>query len=67
MKVTINGKEHSIQAESLSCEDLLSKVDIPKDGLIAEVDGRIYTVTQLGSATVRDGSKIELIRIMGGG
>lgn len=67
MRVSINGKEYELARDSVCCEELLKTVGISKDGLIAEVDGKVFTVTQLSDAVVKDGSKVELIRIMGGG
>jgi len=67
MKFTVNGKEYSLERDTVCCEEMLDKVGISKDGLIAEIDGRVFTVTQFSEAVVKDGSKVELIRIMGGG
>jgi thiamine biosynthesis protein ThiS len=47
--------------------DLLEELNMPKIGLVAELDGEIIPNDKLSSKDIKDGSKIELIRIVGGG
>ncbi len=67
MKILINGKEHELNCDVACCDDLLKNIGLSRDGLIAEIDGKVFTVPQFSDAVIKDGSKIELIKIMGGG
>lgn len=67
MRFFVNGEEHNFKHSTLCCEELLEQMGVSKDGLIAEIDGKVFTVTQFKEALIKEGSKIELIRMMGGG
>lgn len=67
MRCFVNGVEHDFEHATLCCEALLEHIGVPKDGLIAEIDGKVFTVTQFKEAVIKDGSKVEFIRMMGGG
>jgi len=67
MKVLVNDKEHVLEASSMTITELLEKLNIPSIGLVADLDGQIINNAELSSKNISDGSKIELIRIVGGG
>ncbi len=67
LKIMLNGKEHMTVSSSMTIFDLLEELNMPKIGLVAELDGEIIPNDKLSSKDIKDGSKIELIRIVGGG
>lgn len=67
MKILVNGKEHITEASLLTIAGLLEELNMSKLGLVAELDGEIISNDRLSSKDIKDGSKIELIRIVGGG
>lgn len=67
MKIFINDKEYLFEDTELKLVNLLKKLEVNQAGLIAEVDGKVFNNNELNEAVVKDGSKIELIKIFGGG
>jgi len=67
MKVIINDKEHVFDLKELALIDMLNKVNMKPTGLIVELDGMILKSNEFTDAVVKDGSRVELIRIVGGG
>ena len=67
MKILINDKEYLFDEVELKLVNLLKKLEVNQAGLIAEVDGKVFNNSELGEAVVKDGSKVELIKIFGGG
>ncbi len=67
MKITINDKEYLFEDNELQLVSILKKLDVSQAGLIAEVDGKVFNNNELNDAVVKDGSKVELIKIFGGG
>ena len=67
MKILINDKEYLFEEVELKLVNLLKKLEVNQAGLIAEVDGKVFNNSELGEAVVKDGSKVELIKIFGGG
>ena len=68
MNVYINGELRTLSVGPLvDCETLLNNIGLDKNGLVAEIDGKVYTVDKFSTAMIKDGSRVELIRIVGGG
>jgi thiamine biosynthesis protein ThiS len=67
VKITINDKEYLFEDNELQLVSILKKLDVSQAGLIAEVDGKVFNNNELNDAVVKDGSKVELIKIFGGG
>ena len=67
MKISINDEEYCFEDTELNLVHVLKKLDVNQSGLIAEVDGKVFNNSELGDAVVKDGSKIELIKVFGGG
>ena len=67
MKVLINDKEYMFDEQEIGFNTMLKKLEIKSGGLIAEVDGKVFNSEEFDALTIKDGSKIELIRVFGGG
>jgi len=67
MKIVINDAEYIFEDTELKLVNILKKLDVNQAGLIAEVDGKVFNNNELTEAVVKDGSKVELIKIFGGG
>ena len=67
MKIHVNEKEYIFNESNLTINDLLKKINMPCMGVVAEVDGNVFSNKDFSNTTINDGSKIELIRIVGGG
>ena len=67
MKIFINDEEFFFEDSELKLLSILKKLDVNQAGLIAEVDGKVFNNNELADAVVKDGSKIELIKVFGGG
>jgi len=67
VKIFINDEEYCFEDTELKLINVLKKLDVNQSGIIAEVDGKVFNNNELGDAIVKDGSKIELIKIFGGG
>ena len=67
MKIFINDEEYCFEDIELNLVHVLKKLEVNQSGLIAEVDGKVFNNSELGDAVVKDGSKIELIKVFGGG
>jgi thiamine biosynthesis protein ThiS len=68
MKIFINDEEYLFDDSSeMKLTHMLKKLDVNSAGLIAEVDGKVFNNNELEEAVVKDGSKVELIKVFGGG
>ncbi|MEI6079926.1 MAG: sulfur carrier protein ThiS [bacterium] len=67
MKIYVNDKEHSFDCAGLTINDLLQKLNMSCTGVVAELDGDVLNSKDFSNRSLSDGSKIELIRIVGGG
>ncbi len=68
MNIYINGELKTLNVGTeLDCESLLKNIGLDKNGLVAEIDGKVYTVDKFSTAIIKEGSHVELIRIVGGG
>ena len=67
MKVTVNDKLYEFETTEIELTKLLEKLKIPANGVVADLDGEIYNSTTFNGKIVKDGSKIELMKIVGGG
>ncbi len=67
MKVLINDKEYIFDDEELLLTKMLKKLEVNTAGLIAEIDGKVFNNNELEEGVVKDGSKVELIKVFGGG
>ncbi|MEI6092211.1 MAG: sulfur carrier protein ThiS [bacterium] len=67
MKIFVNGNEHELEGSSITVEDVIKTVNMPSMGLVAELDGEIISNKDFSKSLIKDNSKLELIRIVGGG
>ena len=67
MKIYVNEKEHIFNESDLTVSDLLKKLNMSCVGVVAEVDGAVFSSDDFSNKMIKDGSRIELIRIVGGG
>jgi thiamine biosynthesis protein ThiS len=66
VKIFINDKKYEFD-ENILVEDIVKKLDISTDGLILDINGTPGKYSDLKSEKIEDNTKIELIRIVGGG
>ena len=67
MKVQVNDMEYSFNETELTITDLLAKMNMSTTGVVAEMDGEVFNNREFNSRKIKDGARIELIRIVGGG
>ena len=67
MKVFINDEEYIFDDDELILLNMLKKLGVKTSGLIAEIDGKVFNNNELDKGVVKDGSKVELIKVFGGG
>jgi thiamine biosynthesis protein ThiS len=66
MKISINGKETETVAGT-SVQALMDILSIKLDSAAVELNQEIVTRDKRASTTLKDGDKLEVIRIIGGG
>jgi len=66
MKIVCNGEERQV-AENTTVEKLIVESGLQPAAVVAECDGVILPRDGYGSTPLRQGSKVELIRFVGGG
>ena len=66
MKVRINGEEKSFE-EGTTLEALFALLDIEKRGTAVEVNREIVPKSRLAECSLREGDRVEIIRMVGGG
>ena len=64
--VIVNGKPLEIHANS-SAADATKALGMWEQSLVAELDGLILSKDEMEKHILKDGSKLELIRFVGGG
>jgi sulfur carrier protein len=64
----INGVERRFAEDiPLTVAELLERMKIDYATVVAEVNGRIVPRSEFGTAVLKEGSSIELVRFVGGG
>jgi len=68
MKVTVNGKDETIEKKPVSVTDLLKlmKVDMP-DMVSVELNGNFLERETYNDTEVKENDKVEFLYFMGGG
>ena len=64
--VTINGEKVAVNADSTAA-DAAKVLGFWNKSIVAELDGEILSKDEMDKHTLKDGSKLELIRFVGGG
>ncbi len=68
-RIIVNGevKEFSVEDFPATLLDLVKKIDLIPEGLIADVDGVVVQNTEFETFELKPESKIELVQFVGGG
>lgn len=64
--IIANGQARAVKAGSTAA-DLLHELDIKPTYVVVQLDGEIVQRTAFGQAALREGSKVEIITLVGGG
>jgi len=66
LKLTVNGEDKQFDLP-LTLEELIQKLGVRKETVVAEVNRKIVQMDQRASLGLNDGDQIELIQFVGGG
>jgi thiamine biosynthesis protein ThiS len=66
MKVTVNGKEREFE-DSTTLSEMLKRLNLDVTGMIIEKNLEVMSRSEYDSAILKDGDKVELIRLVAGG
>ncbi len=67
LKIKVNDKDYEFESENLNIDDLLTKLSILKEGIAVCVNGDIVRKAKYGEFLVKDGDRIDIITMVGGG
>jgi len=65
MTIQLNGETKEVSAPTVTA--LVAELGLPAEMLLVEHDGKALLRSEWASTAVRDGSRIELLRIAAGG
>lgn len=66
MKILLNGKEKEI-AENTIVLGLLNELEIKPQGIAVELNLEIVSKSKFAETVLKDGDKVEIVRMVGGG
>jgi sulfur carrier protein len=66
VKLSINGEPKEWE-DGLSLEELIKRLGVRKETVVAEVNRRIIQAEQRPNCKLSDGDQVELIQFVGGG
>lgn len=66
MRIRVNGKEMDIEKE-ITLSDLLERLDIVPKGIAVEVNREIVPKSLYRERLIKEGDRIEIVRMVGGG
>jgi sulfur carrier protein len=66
LTIIANGQPRTIKAES-TVADLLQGLNILPKYVVVQLDGEIVQRTEFDQAVLREGSKVEIVTLVGGG
>ncbi len=66
LTIIANGQPRTIKAES-TVADLLHELNIFPKYVVVQLDGEIVPRTEFDQAVLREGSKVEIVTLVGGG
>jgi sulfur carrier protein len=64
--VVVNGRPHTL-AENLSVAQLLAHLRLAERGTAVEMNGEIVPRNRYGEHRLRDGDRVEIVSLAGGG
>ncbi|NIP25629.1 MAG: sulfur carrier protein ThiS [Phycisphaerae bacterium] len=65
MKLTVNGEDRDIQAETL--KGLIEELELQPEGVAAEVNLAVVSKKDYATCMLKEGDTVELVRFVGGG
>ena len=66
IEIVLNGERRRVAAGS-TIERLLEELGVPPRGTAVELDGGIVPPGRLAETVLRDGQRVEVVRLVGGG
>lgn len=66
VKIMLNGKEREI-ARDATVLDILNELDIKSIGIAIELNLEIVSKSKFAETVLKDGDKVEIVRMVGGG
>lgn len=66
MKIRVNGRELDVRS-GMVLSQLLKELDIETRGIAVEIDREIVPKSQYGNYVLREGNRIEIVQMVGGG
>lgn len=68
MRITVNGKEESLETESILLPDLLRLKKVKQPEMVSvELNGGVLKQREIPATRVRDGDILEFLYFIGGG
>lgn len=67
MKILVNDKERLIDKETITVEEFLSELHIEKEGIAVCVNGDIVKRAGFCEFIIKDGDRVDIITMVGGG
>ena len=66
LNITVNGSPVEI-SQSMSIDELLRTVEVPKKYLAVELNDEVVIKEEHTNVTVNDGDRVEVVTLVGGG
>ena len=66
LNITVNGSPVEI-SQSMSIDELLRTVEVPKNYLAVELNDEVVIKEEHTNVTVNDGDRVEVVTLVGGG
>ncbi len=67
MKLIINHKEEEFDQDSINLNELLEKKELTFKRILIRVNGNVVNEDNKGSVELKDGDKLDIVRIISGG
>jgi len=66
LQVTVNGQAKKLPPGT-SIAALLGQINVPETGSAVELDGEIVSKSQYENTQLKNGQRVEIVRLVGGG
>jgi len=67
VKLIVNEKESIFEKSELTIDELLQKLNIEKNGIAVVVNGDIIRKVRFAEYKLKDGDRVDIITMVGGG
>lgn len=67
MRLVVNGEPTVIEPAPASVEELLVRLQVPRERVAVELNGEIVTRAERAQRAVHDGDAVEVVTLVGGG